>query len=123
MVGEKAMTMDALKDEILENVGHGTLLIRPDDQHLSTGIRYWLEDAISSGVKVVCIAPANPGKDTFLGMLEVELELPSNGAIRNVMQAKVERLRLKLDRSHLVELQPLAGRHTMWPRKWLETSG
>ncbi|NEQ49549.1 MAG: hypothetical protein F6K11_05365 [Leptolyngbya sp. SIO3F4] len=117
VVGEKAMTMDALKDEILENVGHGTLLILPDAQRLSTGIRYWLEDAIASGVKVVCIAPANPGKDIFLEMLEVELGLPSDRAIRDVMQAEADRLGLKLSRSRLAELQPLAGRNPMLAKK------
>ena len=70
--------MDALKEEIGENCGDNTLLIFPEAKRLTTGIRYWLEDLIASGVRVVCFAVANPGKDIFLEMLEVELELPSD---------------------------------------------
>ncbi|NEZ58421.1 hypothetical protein [Adonisia turfae] len=116
-VGEKAMTMDALKDEIAENIGPQTLLIFPEAKRLTTGVRYWLEDAISNGVKVICFAAANPGRDIFLEMLEVELELPSDKLIRETMQAEAERMGLQLSRSRLAELQPLAGRNPMLARK------
>ncbi len=115
--GERALTMDQLKDEIAENVGPETLFILPEAKRLSTGIRYWLEDLINAGVRVVCFAAANPGRDIFLEMLEVELELPTDRAIREVMQAEADRLGLKLDRSRLAELQPLAGRNPMLAKK------
>lgn len=73
----KAMTVDALKEEILVNSCEDTLLILPEAKRLTTSIRYWLEDMISAGTRVVCFAVANPGKDIFLEMLEIELELPS----------------------------------------------
>ena len=116
-VGEKALTMDALKDEIAENMRADTLLIFPEAKRLTTGVRYWLEDAIANGVKVVCFAAANPQRDIFLEMLEVELELPTDRAIRETMQAEADRLGLKLDRSRLAELQPLAGRNPMLAKK------
>ncbi|MDJ0575136.1 MAG: sigma 54-interacting transcriptional regulator [Xenococcaceae cyanobacterium MO_234.B1] len=78
----KALTVDALKEEILENSSEDTLLILPEAKRLTTSIRYWLEDMISSGVCVVCFAVANPGKDIFLEMLEIELELPSDRSIQ-----------------------------------------
>ncbi|MEO0738538.1 MAG: hypothetical protein AAFZ35_17220 [Cyanobacteria bacterium J06649_12] len=115
--GERALTMDQLKDEIAENVGPQTLLILPEAKRLSTGIRYWLEDLINGGVRVVCFAAANPGKDIFLEMLEIELELPTDQIIRETMQAEAERMGLQLSKSRLAELQPLAGRNPMLARK------
>ncbi|WP_228016375.1 hypothetical protein [Leptolyngbya ectocarpi] len=109
--------MDVLKDEIAENIGPQTLLIFPEAKRLTTGVRYWLEDAISNDVKVICFAAANPGRDIFLEMLEVELELPSDKLIRETMQAEAERMGLQLSRSRLAELQPLAGRNPMLARK------
>ena len=117
VVGEKALTMDALKDEIADNVGPRTLLILPEAKRLTTGIRFWLEDAISSGVRVVCFAAANPCKDVFLDMLEIELTLPSDRAIRQVMEAEAHRQGLTLSPSRLAALQPLAGRNPMLARK------
>ncbi|MGK7935133.1 MAG: hypothetical protein AB4206_04920 [Xenococcaceae cyanobacterium] len=81
----KAMTVDALKEEILVNSGEDTLLVFPEAKRLTTSIRYWLEDMISAGARVVCFAVANPGQDIFLEMLEIELELPSDAHIRVVM--------------------------------------
>jgi hypothetical protein len=49
-----------------------TLLIFPEAKRLTTSIRYWLEDAIANGVTLVCFGVANPGKDIFLEMLEIE---------------------------------------------------
>ena len=115
--GERALTMDQLKDEIAENVGPQTLLILPEAKRLSTGIRYWLEDLINGGVRVCCFAAANPGKDIFLEMLEIELELPTDQIIRETMRAEAERMGLQLSKSRLAELQPLAGRNPMLARK------
>jgi hypothetical protein len=115
--GEKDLTVDALKQEILENSGEDTLLIFPEAKRLTTSIRYWIEDMISSGAKVVCFAVANPGKDIFLDMLEIELSLPSDAHIRLVMAAEAQRQGLEIDKSRLAELQPLAGRNPMLARK------
>jgi hypothetical protein len=115
--GEKDLTVDALKEEILENCGEDTLLILPEAKRLTTSIRYWLEDMISAGVRVVCFAVANPGRDIFLEMLEIELELPSDRAIREVMEAEAQKQGLNLSKSRLAELQPLAGRNPMLARK------
>ena len=117
IVGEKALTMDALKDEIADNVNSETLLILPEAKRLTTSIRYWLEDLMVEGVRVVCFAAANPGKDIFLDMLEIELELPSDVHIRLVMAAEAQRQGLSLNKSQLAELQPLAGRNPMLARK------
>ena len=114
---DKALTVDALKEEILINSGEDTLLILPEAKRLTTSIRYWLEDAIAQGVRVVCFAIANPGKDIFLEMLEIELELPSDRSIREVMQAEAQKQGLQISKSRLAELQPLAGRNPMLARK------
>jgi hypothetical protein len=50
-------------------------------------------------------------------MLEIELELPSDRAIREVMEAEAKKNGLSLDKSRLAELQPLAGRNPMLARK------
>lgn len=116
-IGERALTMDALKDAIAENCNPDTLLILPEAKRLSTGIRYWLEDLMACGVRVVCFAAANPGRDIFLDLLEIELELPSDSHIRLVMAAEAQRQNLNLSQSRLAELQPLAGRNPMLARK------
>jgi hypothetical protein len=113
----KAMTVDALKQEILENTGEDTLLIFPESKRLTTSIRYWLEDMISAGARIVCFAVTNPGKDIFLEMLEIELELPNDAYIRLVMAAESQRLGLQISKSRLAELQPLAGRNPMLAKK------
>ena len=98
-------------------MGEDTLLIFPEAKRLTTSIRYWLEDLMAEGVVLVCFAAANPGKDIFLEMLEVELELPSDRCIREVMEEEANRQGLKLTKSRLAELQPLAGRNPMLARK------
>ena len=113
----KAMTVDALKEEILINSNEDTLLIFPEAKRLTTSIRYWLEDMISAGARVVCFAVANPGRDIFLEMLEIELELPSDAHIRVIMAAEAQRQGLNISKSRLAELQPLAGRNPMLARK------
>ena len=114
---DKPMTVDALKEEILVNTNENTLLIFPEAKRLTTSIRYWLEDMISAGAKVVCFAVTNPGKDIFLEMLEIELELPTDAHIRSVMAAEAQRQGLNISKSRLAELQPLAGRNPMLARK------
>ncbi len=115
--GEKDLTVDALKEEIAANCSEDTLLIFPEAKRLTTSIRYWLEDLMAVGVTVVCFAAANPGRDIFLEMLEIELELPSDRHIREVMEAEAKRQGLRLDKSRLAQLQPLAGRNPMLARK------
>ena len=66
---------------------------------------------------VVGFAAANPRRDIFLEMLEVELELPSDRQIREVMEAEASKLGVKLDRSRFAALQPLDGRNPMLARK------
>jgi hypothetical protein len=116
---DRPLTVDALKQEILENAGEDTLLIFPEAKRLTTSIRYWIEDMISVGAKVVCFAVANPGKDIFIDMLEIELSLPSDAHICLVMAAEAQRqgLQIQIDKSRLAELQPLAGRNPMLARK------
>jgi hypothetical protein len=114
---DRPLTVDALKEEILVNCGEDTLLIFPEAKRLTTSIRYWLEDLLSNGVKIVGFAVANPGRDIFLEMLEIELELPSDRAIREVMEAEAQKQGLDISKSKLAELQPLAGRNPMLARK------
>jgi hypothetical protein len=86
------------------------LSILPEAKRLPAGLRYWLQDAIATGVRIVGFASVNPGRDLFLEMLEVELTLPSDAYIRIVMAAEAQRLGIELSKSRLAELQPLAGR-------------
>lgn len=113
----RGLTMEQLKEEIAQNVSPDTLLILPEAKRLTTGIRYWLEDLIAAGVRVVCFAAANPGRDIFLEMIEIELDLPSDRHIREVMTAEAERQGLNLTTAQLAKLQPLAGRNPMLARK------
>jgi hypothetical protein len=121
-VGEKALTADGLKEEIAGNVGDETLLIIPDSQRLPASIRYWLEVLLDNGVNVVLFAVANPRRDIFLRLLEVELSLPSDSEIRDVMAKEARRLGLSLSRSQLANLQSQAGRNPMLARKVIKAT-
>ncbi len=114
------LTVDALKESILEAAGEDWVFVFPEAKRLPASVRYWLEDAIAAGVRVVAFSPVNPGRDVFLEMLEVELELPSDAYIRVVMAAEASRLGLMLSESELAELQPLAGRNPMVARKVMQ---
>jgi hypothetical protein len=116
-VGEKSLTVDQLKDEILQNVGQRTLLILPEAKRLPTSVRYWMEEAIAAGVRLVCFSPVNPQRDIFLDLIEIELQLPTDAYIRVVMAAEAQRQGIPLSESRLAELQPLAGRNPMLARK------
>jgi len=116
----RALTMDGLKEEIAQNVNEDTLLIFPESKRLTTGIRYWLEDLIEAGVKIVCLAAVNLGRDIFLQMIEIEMELPSDRAIRQVMESEAQRQGMTLSNSRLAELQPLAGRNPMLAKKVIQ---
>jgi hypothetical protein len=113
----KQLTVELLKEEISINCDEETLLILPEAKRLTTSIRYWLEDLMAMGVTLVCLAAANPGKDIFLEMGEVELELPSDRQIREVMEVEAKKAGLNLSNSQLAALQPLAGRNPMLARK------
>lgn len=118
VTGEKSMTVDQLKEEILGNVRDGTLVLLPEANRLTKGLRYWFEDLMATGrVRLCCFGAVNPGKDIFLDMLEVELELPSDAYIRLVMAAEAQRQGVELTKSRLAALQPLAGRNPMLARK------
>jgi hypothetical protein len=116
-VGTKPLSMDGLKEQIAMNLSAGTLLIFPEAKRLTTGIRYWLEDLMGAGVSVVCFAAANPRRDIFLDMVEIELSLPSEQHIRQIMRDESSRYGLNLSESELAELQPMAGRNPMVARQ------
>lgn len=116
----KPLSMDALKDEIAMNCNSDTLLVFPEAKRLTTGIRYWLEDLMANGVVVCCLAVVNPGRDIFLKMLEVELELPSDRIIRDTMKTEAQRLGLELKESRLAELQSFAGRNPILAKKTIQ---
>ncbi|MEG4912241.1 hypothetical protein QUB12_03930 [Microcoleus sp. B7-D4] len=113
----KQLTLDQLKEEIALNLPTDALLLLPEAKRLTTGIRFWLEDLIEAGCRVCCFAVANPGRDIFIEMIEVKLELPSDRAIREAMQDEAAKLNFDLTPARLSQLQPLAGRNPMLARK------
>ncbi|MEB3830368.1 hypothetical protein, partial [Phormidium sp. CCY1219] len=115
--GERSLTMDELKEALLDRMNSETLLVFPEAKRLTTGVRYWLEDAIAAGVRVCCFAVVNPRRDIFLDMVEIELEPPSEQFIRKVMRSESQRLGLKLTESELADLAPQAGRSPLVARQ------
>jgi len=111
--GGKPFTVDELKEEILQNLTDDTLIILPESKRLPASVRYWFEDAINQGAKLTAFSPINIGKDMFLGMLEVELDLPDDREIRRAMEQEADRLGLSITKGRLAELQTLAGRNQM----------
>ena len=113
----KQLTLDQLKEEIALNLPTDALLLLPESKRLTTGIRFWLEDLIEAGCRICCFTVANPGRDIFIEMIEVELELPSDRAIRCAMEDEATKQGLNLTPARLSQLQPLAGRNPMLARK------
>jgi hypothetical protein len=68
---------------------------------------------VDDGVLLACFSVANPKKDVFLKLLEIELGLPSDVEIRDIMRSEANKLGVILDRSRFAALQPLAGRNPM----------
>jgi hypothetical protein len=113
----KQLTFDQLKEEIALNIPTDALLLLPEAKRLTTGIRFWLEDLIEAGCRVCCFAVTNPQRDIFIKMIEVELELPDDRAIRAAMQDEAAKLNFELTPAKISQLQPLAGRNPMLARK------
>jgi hypothetical protein len=113
----KQLTLDQLKEEIALNIPTDALLLLPEAKRLTTGIRFWLEDLIETGCRVCCFAVANPQRDIFITMIEVELELPSDRTVRSAMEDEAAKLNLNLTPARISQLQPLAGRNPMLARK------
>ncbi|MCT7984909.1 hypothetical protein NG796_16685 [Laspinema sp. A4] len=116
-VGERSLTMDELKEALLDRMNSDTLLIFPEAKRLTTGVRYWLEDAISNGVRICCFAVVNPRRDIFLDMVEIELEPPSEKHIREVMRSEAQARGLNLSESELADLAPQAGRSPLMAKQ------
>lgn len=113
----KPLTVDQLKEEILGNVSAEMALILPESQRLAASIKYWLEDLMEQGVRIAAFAPVNPGRGFYLELLEVELALPSDRAIRDEMEREARQQGLNLSQARLAQLQPLAGRNPLLARK------
>jgi hypothetical protein len=113
----RPLTVDQLKEEILANVSAAMVLILPESQRLPASIKYWLEDLLEQGGRLVAFAPVNPGKGFYLELLEVELALPSDRAIREEMTREAQQQGLTLSQARLAQLQPLAGRNPLLARK------
>ncbi len=113
----KGLSCDVLKDEILGNVGEDTVLILPEAQRLPTSVRYWLEDCHSQGVTLAMFGTHNPKRDIFLTCGEINLGLPTDNHIREIMREEAIALGLNISDSRLAKLQPLAGRNPLLARK------
>jgi hypothetical protein len=111
------LTLDQLKEEILQNASGDWLLVVPDAKTMTSGICFWLEDAIAAGVKVVGFSGGRLGRSVWLEMVEVELSLPTDAYIRLVMTSEAQRQGLRLSEAQFAELQPLAGRNPNAARK------
>ena len=72
---------------------------------------------MAMGVTVCAIANNNPNKDIFLEMLELELDLPKDKQIRQVMRDEADRLGFIVSDRDLAELQSYAGKNPMLARK------
>lgn len=113
-VGEKPMTLDELKEEIALNIPADALLILPEAKRLTTLITFWLEDL---NCRICCFAVAKPSRDIFLKMIEIELALPDDRHIREIMQREAENCGLNISEARFSQLQSYAGRNAAAARK------
>jgi hypothetical protein len=113
-IGEKLMAIDEMMEEIALNFPADGLLILPEAKRLTTKIRYWLEDL---NCRICCFALVNPNRDIFLEMLEIELSLPDDRAIRSAMELEARSQGLNISEARFSQLQSYAGRNTAAARK------
>jgi hypothetical protein len=113
-VGEKPMTLDELKEEIALNIPADALLILPEAKRLTTLITFWLEDL---NCRICCFAVVKPSRDIFLKMIEIELALPDDQHIREIMQREAENCGLNISEARFSQLQSYAGRNAATARK------
>lgn len=113
-VGEKAMTLDELKEEIALNLPADALLFLPEAKRLTSLITFWLEDL---NCRICCFAVAKPNRDIFLKMIEIELALPDDRHIREIMQREAENCGLNISEARFSQLQSYVGRNAAVARK------
>jgi len=113
-IGEKSMGIDEMMEEIALNFPADGLLIFPEAKRLTAKIIFWLEDL---NCPICCFAVAKPNRDIFSKMIEIELALPDDRAIREAMQDEAAKLGYDITPAQLSQLQPLAGRNPMLARK------
>lgn len=108
------MTLDELKEEIALNIPTNALLLFPEAKRLTTGIRFWLEDL---NCRICCFAVANPNRDIFLDMVEIELSLPDDRTVRSHMESEARAIGLNISEARFSQLQSYAGRNSAAARK------
>ena len=108
------MTLDELKEEIALNIPADALLLFPEAKRLTTGIRFWLEDL---NCRICCFAVANPNRDIFLDMVEIELSLPDDRTVRSAMESEARAIGLNISEARFSQLQSYAGRNSAAARK------
>lgn len=113
-IGEKAMGIDEMMEEIALNFPADGLLIFPEAKRLTTKITFWLEDL---NCPMCCFAVAKPNRDIFLRMIEIELGLPDDRHIREIMQLEAENCGLNISEARFSQLQSYAGRNAAAARK------
>ncbi|MFN9174868.1 MAG: hypothetical protein ACK58N_10265, partial [Synechocystis sp.] len=111
------LSVDVLKDEILMNVGEDTVFVFPEAQRLTTSIRYWLEDCMEQGVTIACFGTHNPNRDIYLHCGVINLGLPEQKTIRQIMRDEAIAVGWEVSDEKLADLEPLAGRNPMLARK------
>ena len=113
-IGEKAMTLDELKEEIALNLPADALLILPEAKRLTTLITFWLEDL---NCRICCFAVVKPSRDFFIKMIEIELELPNDRTVRSAMETEARAIGLNISEARFSQLQSYAGRNSAAARK------
>lgn len=108
------MGIDEMMEEIALNFPADGLLIFPEAKRLTTKIRFWLEDL---NCRICCFEVVNPRRDIFLKMIEIELALPDDRHIREIMQREAENCGLNISEARFSQLQSYAGRNAAAARK------
>lgn len=118
VTGDRELTVEQLKEKILDTIDEETLIIIPRAQRLPQSIRYWIEQVMNDvDAIVVAIVNNHPNKEPFIEMLEIKLDLPSNKRIRKIIKDEADRLKVKFSENEIAELMTYVGRNPMLARK------
>lgn len=115
-VGEKEMTVEEMKAEVLLNCS-GCLVCADNADRWAASLRYWLNLMLEAGAVLVCTAIADPQREVFLKLLKVELSAPSLDQIRDVMYREAIALKMDLSPRTFAQLQQLSGTNLMLAKK------
>ncbi|MEL7037768.1 MAG: ATP-binding protein [Cyanobacteria bacterium J06592_8] len=115
--GERKLTAEDLRQEILDNARTSWILFCDDADLWPSSLRLWLCQLIAKGACVVLLSKVNLRKDIFLKAIAIELLPPTEEQLRLIMANEAVALNLPHSPRTLSQLQSRVGTNLALARK------